>query len=223
MLAAGRGPASRSREALATLCESYWYPVYAFVRRLGHSAADAEDLTQAFFARLLEKDFVGAADPERGRFRSFLLASVKHFLANERDRETALKRGGGAAVVSLDDAERRYRREPSHGLTPERAFERRWALTLLERTLAALREEQERAGHAERFTRLKCFLTGEGGAPSHAEVAAELGMTEGAVKVAVHRLRRRYRELLRAEIAETIADPSAVDDELRELFVALGG
>jgi RNA polymerase sigma-70 factor (ECF subfamily) len=222
VLAAGRSASGDAREALAVLCERYWYPVYAFVRGRGHGADEAEDLTQAFFAKLLEKHYVRDADPERGRFRSFLLAAVTHFLSNERDRETALKRGGGRAVVSLDaeDAEGRYRLEPSHDMTPERVFRRRWALMLLERAVARLREEAERAGQAERFERLTACLTGD--AVPHAEVAAALGMSEGAVKVAVHRLRRRYRELLRAEIADTVADPAAVDDELRELFAALG-
>jgi RNA polymerase sigma-70 factor (ECF subfamily) len=222
VLAAGRGASGDAREALAALCERYWYPVYAFVRGRGHGADEAEDLTQAFFAKLLEKRYVRDADPERGRFRSFLLAAVTHFLSNERDRETALKRGGGRAVVSLDaeNAEGRYRLEPSHDMTPERVFRRRWALTLLERAVVRLREEAERAGQAERFERLKACLTGD--AVPHAEVAAALGMSEGAVKVAVHRLRRRYRELLRAEIADTVANPAAVDDELRELFAALG-
>jgi RNA polymerase sigma factor (sigma-70 family) len=223
VLAAGRGGGGGSRDALAALCESYSYPVYAYVRRCGHGADEAEDLTQAFFAALIEKRFLSAADPERGRFRSFLLAAVAHFLANERDREAALKRGGGRVVVSLDagDAEWRYGREPSHEETPERVFERRWALTLLDRTLARLRAESERAGHGARFERLKGFLTGEGGG-GYAEAAAGLGLSEGAAKVAVHRLRRRYRELLRDEIARTLADPAAVDDELRELFAALG-
>ncbi len=224
VLAAGRDATGPARDALATLCDRYWYPVYAYVRRRGHDADEAEDLTQSFFATLLEKRYVGAADPARGRFRSFLLTAVTHFLSNERDRATAAKRGGGRAIVSLDaeTAEGRYRMEPSHDATPERLFERRWALTLLDRTLGALRAEQERAGHAERFDRLKGFLTGEGGDGGYGVAAADLGLSEGAVKVAIHRLRKRYRELLRAEIAQTLEDTAAVEDELRALFAALG-
>jgi RNA polymerase sigma factor (sigma-70 family) len=221
VLAAAGDRTGASREALEALCERYWYPVYAFVRRRGHAADEAEDLTQAFFAKLIEKHYVRDADPARGKFRAFLLTAVTHFLANERDREAALKRGGGRMIVSLDGeaAEGRFRAEPADPLTPERVFERRWALTTLERALARLRAEHERAGAADRFERLKGCLTGE--AASHGELAAALGMTEGAVKVAVHRLRRRYRELLRAEIAETLVDPATVDDELRELLAAL--
>jgi RNA polymerase sigma-70 factor (ECF subfamily) len=224
VLAAARDPSERARAALSDLCETYWYPVYAYVRRRGHAPDEAEDLTQAFFAKLLEKRYVRDADPERGRFRSFLLAAVKHFLSNERDRVEALKRGGGRPLVSLDleTAEGRYRVEPSHDVTPERVYERRWALTLLDRTLARLRAEYERAGQAPRFERLKGYLTGEASG-GYAEAMAALGLSEGAVKVAVHRLRRRYRELLRAEIAETVEDASAVEGELRALFAALGG
>ena len=222
VLAAGRGSAPGARDALGALCEAYWYPVYAYVRRRGHPADDAADLTQAFFARLLEKGDLRAANPERGRFRAFLLASVGHFLSNERDRALAQKRGGGAAVISLDGeaAERRYALEPSHDLTPERVYERRWALELLGRALARLRAGEERSGRGGRFEALKGHLTGEGG--SYAETAVAIGTSESAVKVAVHRLRRRYRELVRAEIAETLDDPSRVDDELGALFAALG-
>lgn len=217
VLAAGRAPSGPGRRALEELCEAYWPPVYAYVRRRGHAREEAEDLTQAFFAALLEKRYVRDADPARGRFRSFLLSAVTHFLANERDRETALKRGGGRPIADLDAA----RAEPARGDTPERAYERRWALSVLDRVLEALAEEQARAGNAARFARLRDFLAGEGEG-GYAPAARDLGVTESAVKVAVHRLRRRYRELLRAEIAETIADAAEVDDELRALMAALG-
>lgn len=211
----------RADEALADLCRLYWYPLYAYVRRRGHDAAEAEDLTQAFFARLLEKNGLASVTPTRGRFRSFLLAACQNFLANEHDRAQALKRGGGR-VVSLDDADARYRREPDHGETPERLFERRWALELLDRALRRLREEYERKGKARLYDALKGTLAGDAAAP-YAALANELGLTEGAVKTAVHRLRGRYAELLREEIGETVAAPAEIDDEVRALFRALGG
>jgi RNA polymerase sigma-70 factor (ECF subfamily) len=224
LIVAAREPSSpAARQALALLCEAYWYPLYAYIRRRGHAADEAQDLTQEFFARLLERDLLGAADPADGRFRAFLLAACKHFLANEHDRACALKRGGGRASLSLDleGAEGRYGREPSHDLTPDKLFERRWALTLLDRVLARLREEFMAKGKAETFDRLRVFLVGDRGAPSHGEVAGELGMTAGAVKVAVHRLRQRYRELLREEIAHTVEGPEQIDEEVRDLFAAL--
>jgi RNA polymerase sigma-70 factor (ECF subfamily) len=194
------------------------------VRRRGHGADEAQDFTQAFFARLLEKNDLAAADPGRGRFRSFLLTSLKHFLANEWDRNRAQKRGGGRAVLSIDfgTAEERYRAEPAHDLTPEKIFERRWALVLLENVLARLHDESAHAGKADSFDRLKGFLTGEQSAVTYGQLAAELNLSEGALKVAIHRLRRRYRELLRAEIEETVADPDEIDQEIRDLFSALG-
>ncbi len=224
ILAAGQPASAASREALATLCRVYWYPLYAFARRQVANAEDAQDLTQEFFAQLLEKDYLRVADPERGKFRSFLLTAFKHFLAKERDRARALKRGGGSQVLPLDfhAGEQRYSREPAHQATPERIFERRWALTLLDRVLGRLREEFEHAGKQNIFERLKSCLTGEknpGG--SYQDVAVELRMTEGAVKVAVYRLRRRYQELLREEIAQTVAAPEEIDDELRHLFEAV--
>lgn len=224
VLAAGNRSSPQSASALATLCETCWYSLYEYVRRSGHDADDARDLTQALFARLLEKNDLAAADPERGRFRSFLLASLKHFLANEWDRARAEKRGGGRAVLSIDfgTAEQRYRAEPSHDLTPEKIFERRWALVLLENVLARLHDESAQAGKTDSFDRLKCFLTGEQPALTYGQLAAELNTSEGALKVAVHRLRRRYRELLRAEIEETVADPEEIDQEIRDLFSALG-
>ena len=207
-------------------CAAYWYPLYVYVRRRGCRPEEAEDLTQAFFARILEgDDLLQVADPGRGRFRSFLLAALEHFLANQWRRDRAQKRGSGQPVLSLDlpDGERRYAREPGHELTPERAFDRRWALTLLEQALAGLREEYAEAGKLPLFEHLKPDLGGEPEAEaSYRAVAAALGMTEGAVKVAAHRLRLRCRERIRAEIAETVAGADEVEDELRHLFTALG-
>lgn len=210
--------------ALAELCRAYWYPLYAFIRREGHSADDAQDVTQEFFARLLEKDYLATVDRARGKFRSFLLAACRHFLSNERDRVRAQKRGGGRHALSLDfpGAEQRYSREPAHDLTPEKLFERRWALTLLDQVLARLREEFVRSEKAALFHRLKGFLMGQKDAGRYRQIAEELGMSEGAVKVTVHRLRKRYRELLQEEISRTVHDPGQVEEEIRDLFVALG-
>jgi RNA polymerase sigma-70 factor (ECF subfamily) len=201
----------------------YWYPLYAYVRRWGYDADQAQDLTQEFFVRLLEKHYLRAADPTRGRFRSFLLASLKHFLSNERDRAGAVKRGGRTTVLPLEfeNAEGRYSREPPDADTPETIYERRWALTLLERTLARLRREFDAAGKQTLFARLEGHLTGEQETLPYADLGAELGMSEGAIKVTVHRLRRRFGALLREEISETVSEPSQVDDEIRELFRAL--
>jgi RNA polymerase sigma factor (sigma-70 family) len=225
VIAAGADQTADSREALARLCESYWYPLYVYVRRWGYDADQAQDLTQEFFARLLEKHYLKAADPTRGRFRSFLLAALKHFLSNERDRAGAVKRGGRTTVIPLEfeNAEGRYSREPPDEETPETVYERRWALTLLERTLVRLRGEFTTAGKGRLFARLEGHLTGEQETLPYAELGAELGMSEGAVKVAVHRLRRRFGALLREEIAETVSDPAQVEDEIRELFRALRG
>jgi RNA polymerase sigma-70 factor (ECF subfamily) len=224
VLGAGHPGTPEAREALATLCRIYWYPLYAYVRREGHSASDAQDLTQEFFTRLLDKNYVGAADRTKGKFRSFLLASLRNFLANERRRALAQKRGGGRAVFSLDvsEGETRFAFEPAHELTAEKVYERRWALTLLERTVATLREEFARSDKLPLFEHLKVHLGGEGSDVPYAPIAAALGMTEGAVKVAAHRLRLRCRELLRAEIAQTVAGPDEVDEELRDLFNAVG-
>lgn len=221
---AGQKDSPQQQAALAALCQAYWYPLYAFVRRGGKPPADAEDLTQQFFARLLERNFLDRADRNKGRFRSFLLAAMKHFLADEHDRATAQKRGGGRSVVSLDAsaAEERYRLEPVDRLTPERLFARRWALTVLEQTLARLRREYESAGKGALFDRLKAGLTGQSDAAGYAAVAAALGSTEGAIKVAAHRLRQRYRALLRAEIAATVSSDDEVEDEIGELLLALG-
>jgi RNA polymerase sigma-70 factor (ECF subfamily) len=210
----------QAREALAELCTAYWYPIYAFIRRQGHDADQAQDLTQEFFARLLETDFLGTVDREKGKFRSFLLACCKHFLANEHDRAHAQKRGGDRVLISVDFqvAESRYGLESSHTLTPEKLFERRWALTLLDQALARLREEFALAGRSKLFDSVKIFLTGEKSKQSYGQVAEALHMSEGTIKVTVHRLRRRYRELLRAEIARTLDDPGQVEAEIRELF-----
>jgi len=212
-----------SQRALEDICQAYWYPLYAFLRRRGHSADDARDLTQGFFATLLEKDYLADADQSRGRFRSFLLTAIKRFAGKEHDKQAAQKRGGGQMTLPIDcaDGESRYRREPADHWTPERIFERRWALTLLDRTLARLRFEQEAAGKLAQFNALKVFLTGEAGTPPLRQVAEQLDMSEGAVKVAVHRLRQKYRELLRSEIAQTVAAQGDVEDELKLLLDAL--
>jgi RNA polymerase sigma-70 factor (ECF subfamily) len=223
LVAAAQDPAApESRQALADLCAAYWYPVYAYVRRSGHDHHQAQDLTQAFFARLLEKNDLADADRTRGRFRSFLLTACQHFLANQHDYEKAKKRGGGRSHVALDfeDADHRYAREPAHDDTPERLFDRRWALDLLDRALTELRGEYEESGRGKLFDALKGTLTG--GAEAYADLAQSLDMTEGAVKVAVHRLRQRYRDRLRAAIAETVERPEDVDDEVRDLFASLG-
>ena len=224
MLAAGGTDSHGARRALAALCEAYWYPIYAFVRRQGSSAEDAADLTQGYLLQLLEKGALKGLRPEAGRFRSFLFASIKHYLSNERDRARALKRGGGLAPFPLDAeaAESRYRIEPADSLTPEKLFEKRWATTVLQRAMVRMRSEIAEAGDIGRFERLKNYLTGDDPEPAYRTIAAELGMTESAVGVAVHRLRRRFGESLRAEIAETVADPREIDEEIRYLLSSLG-
>jgi RNA polymerase sigma-70 factor (ECF subfamily) len=222
--AAGRNDTTQARSALEQLCRIYWYPLYAYVRRRGHSPEDAQDLTQEFFARLLENNWVARADRQRGRFRSFLLSAMSHFLSDEWDKARAQKRGGGTAPVplQLDTAETRYGHEPADSVTPEQTYERRWALALLEEVLRRLRVEYEKAGRLELFTALNPCLVGERTALPYAELAAKLGVSEGTVKSAAHRLRQRYRELLRSEIAQTVAEPGEVDEELRHLFVVVG-
>lgn len=224
VLAARDETGETARRALAWLCEAYWYPVYAFIRRRGHEPDEAADLTQGYFARLLEKHYLEAVRPELGKFRSFLLKSVQHFLSNERDRARALKRGGGKAPISLDglDPERRMALEPRDDLTPEALFEREWAFTLLERAMERLAGEAAAKERRPQFELLKGFLTDAGSGPSYHEVAGLLKVGESAIKVAVHRLRRRFGELLRAEIAETVADPGGTDAEIRHLFSVLG-
>jgi RNA polymerase sigma-70 factor (ECF subfamily) len=212
---------SRVRAAFEELCRAYWYPLYAFVRNRGHSSADAEDLTQAFFTRLIETAGLASADPGRGRFRSYMLGAMKHFLANQWHRARAQKRGGAVTFLELDALrpEARYALEPAYSTDPDASFHRQWARESTARAMDRLRMDMETKGKAELFAVLKGSLTGD--VPTLAQAAARLGMTEGAVKVAVHRLRRRYRELLRSEVAKTVADPSDVDDEMRELVSAL--
>jgi DNA-directed RNA polymerase specialized sigma24 family protein len=224
VISAGQVGTPESQEALATLCNLYWYPTYLFVRRRGYGAEEGLDLTQGFFTRLLEKNDLATADRSRGRFRSWLLGCLKHFLSNEWDRTKALKRGGGKAILSInaEDAEGRYLREPSHDLTPERTFDRRWALTLLDQTLSTLKDECKKNGKQSLFEALKPALAGEGRDEGYADIGEQLGMSEGAVKVAAHRLRSRYRDILRARIGETVDTEAAVDEEIRDLFAALG-
>lgn len=229
VLAAGRHrphvrpPTQQSQQALAILCETYWYPLYAYIRRRGYSADDAQDLVQEFFVYLLDQGTLETADRERGRFRTFLLTILQRFLAREHERSRAQKRGGNRRLLSIDveSAEDRYRREPFHELTPERIYERRWALTVLERGLTRLEAEYTQKDKAALFNRLKHLLTGHDDGTSYREIATDLGITEAAVKVAVHRLRRRYRALLREEIAHTVGEPSDVKDELDALLRAL--
>ena len=223
VLSAGRKSSLDSDRALSELCQTYWYPLYAYVRRQGHTKEDAEDLTQAFFARFLEKNYLQGLAAERGKFRAFLLAAIKHFLANEWDKSRRQKRGGGAQHLSLDwqTADERYHLDPPDPASPDKAYDRAWALTLLERVIKRLEEECAASGKAELFQRAKGYLMRGESASAYAQAASELNMDEGAMRVAVHRLRKRYRELLRAEIAETLADPSQVADELRSLQIAV--
>lgn len=223
VLAAGDQAHSHWEEALQALCQTYWFPLYAYARQHGQQAQDAEDLTQAFLAKLIERNLPQVADRGRGRFRSFLLTSFKHFMSDQRDRARARKRGGQARVFSLDfgTAETRYQREPGHDTTAEDIFERRWALTVLEMVFTRLQDRYVVDGKAELFDQLKPCLTQAGSAIPYAELAEKLSLSEGALRVAVHRLRQRYREILRAEIAHTVANPSDVEGEIRHLFRAL--
>jgi RNA polymerase sigma-70 factor (ECF subfamily) len=225
VLTAGQRDSARSAEALEILCRQYWPPVYAFIRRRGHGPDDAQDLTQEFFARLLEKNYVEAADTAKGRFRTFLLTAVTRFLINEQERAQAQKRGGGRVHFSLEDlhAEDRLHNEPADVATPETIYERRWAETLLETVLTRLRQEYESAGERERFEILKPFLAGEKQPRAGAQLAAQLGITESSAYSAVHRLRRRYGELLREEIAHTVNRPEEIEEELRYLVRVLSG
>ena len=224
VLSAGRKSSPQSDRALGELCQTYWYPLYAYVRRQGHTREDAEDLVQAFFARFLEKNYLEGLSAERGKFRGFLLASLKHFLANEWDKSQRQKRGGGAQHLSLDwqSADERYHLDPPDTASPpDRVFDCEWALALLERVIGRLRDESAAAGKTPLFERAKGYLmVGEAVIP-YAQAAEELQMDEGAVRVAVHRLRKRYRELLRDEIAQTLSDPAQVAEDLRSLQAAL--
>jgi DNA-directed RNA polymerase specialized sigma24 family protein len=224
VLAAGDPQRKDARSALVSLCENYWYPLYAYLRRRGHAPDQAQDLTQEFFTLVLEGRYLNRADPEKGRFRSFILTSLKFFAADEQDRQRAQKRGGGAVVSfefsSGESGEERYQREPGHDETPDRIFERRWALSMLERVVEKLRGEFIQHGRSENFERMKVFLLGESAAP-YADLAREMKTSEGALKVSIHRLRKRYRELLRQEIADTVVDPAEVESELRYLAAVL--
>ena len=219
VLAAKDKASPDSAAALEALCRAYWYPLYAFVRRQGHAARDAQDLTQEFFARLLEKDYLVAAEREKGRFRTFLRVALRRFLANQWDRTQCLKRGGGHTPLSLDTAtgEERYQAERGDGLPPDRLYERRWAMTLLEQVLARLRAEHEAAGKTGEFERLKGVLMAERGAIDYRSLAGELGLSEGAARVAVHRLRKRFRELFRSSVADTVSGPEEVGRFLSSL------
>jgi RNA polymerase sigma-70 factor (ECF subfamily) len=220
---AAQGESAEAKAALEKLCRTYWWPLYGFVRREGYKPEEAQDLTQAFFARLLERKDLETVRQERGRLRSYLLASLKNFLSKARDREVTIKRGEGRPLVSLEDllARERTDQEPAHKMSADRIYERRWALTLLDQVLTRLRAEYEAAGKLPLFDRLKELLAGESRQPSQAEIAAELQMTENAVKQAFHRMRHRYRQLLQEEIAHTVAVQDDVEDELRHFIAVL--
>jgi RNA polymerase sigma-70 factor (ECF subfamily) len=220
---AARGESADAQEALEKLCRVYWYPLYAFVRRQGHSPGDAEDLIQGFFARILQRKDLETVQRERGRFRSYLLVSLKHFVVNEQLRARAEKRGGGQSFISLDEveAEKKFAREPLDKSTPEKLFERRWAMALLDKVLERLRKEYEATDRLRLFESLRWFLSDEPAEQSQAQIGAELGLSTGAVKQAVRRLRQRYRELLRDEVANTVATAADIDDEVRHLVAVL--
>ena len=222
VLEAADAQASGVADALSELCQQYWYPLYAFVRRRGFDGTQAEDLTQSFFADLLEKNSLQHVQPSRGSFRSFLLTSLSNFIANQWRAENALKRGGGQTILSIDyeRADNRYTEQPADDLSPEKIFERNWALSILEQTLEAVGTQYEESGKRELFDDLRGFLTGEDNI-AYAELSKKTGMREGALKVAVHRLRQRYGQQLRLQIAKTVQDPADVDQELRSLFQAL--
>lgn len=223
MLQAGRTESQQSAEALEELCRTYWYPIYSYIRGRGYSAEDAQDLAQAFFERFLEKNYLDSVHAQRGKFRSFLLASVNHFLSNEWDRARAQKRGGGKTIQSLDeeDAEGRFLLEPMDHETPESLFERNWAETVLASVLERVRTECNAGGRSERFEALKGFLVEDKGETSFAEAAAQLSVTEAAVKSFVRRLRTRYREIFREELGKTVEDPAQIEEELRHLVTVL--
>lgn len=211
------------RTSLEVLCQNYWYPLYAYLRRKGYSASDCQDLTQDFFAKLIEKDFLQSIDPERGRFRWFLMDAIRKFAANWNARQNARKRGGDRNVFSLhfDDGENRYQREPVDGLTAEKLFERRWTLELLDRAMEELRIYYEDAGKQRHFETLKVFLTADSSPPSYAEVATRLGLSATAIKVAIHRLRDRYQECVHRQVASTLDSDESLDDEINRLLDSL--
>lgn len=222
VLAAKEMNSASAMAALETLCRTYWYPIYAFARRGGAGPEDAKDLTQEYFARLLDKNYLRSVQPQLGKFRTFLLTSFRHFLANEWDRTQTLKRGGGHLHISLDDdtGENRYREEPMTELTPEKLFERQWAIALLEQTLHRLEKETAAAGKGELFQALRDLITERGEVGDYTALAKQLGMSEGSIRVAVHRLRQRYRDLLIAEIANTVSSPREITEELQYLMSA---
>ncbi len=224
VLSAGKRDSPEAATALEQLCRVYWYPLYAYVRRRGYGPDDAQDSTQSFFARLLERDLIARASAERGRFRSFLLATLQNFLADEHDRAAARKRGTGQPSVSLDalEGEARYALEPGHEISPDKLFERRWATTVLEQAWTRLEGQYAAEGKADLFRELRRFNSAQEGAPSYGESADKLGLPENSVKSLVHRMRRRYRTLLRAEIAQTVADPGEIDEEIRYLLRVVG-
>jgi RNA polymerase sigma factor (sigma-70 family) len=224
VLAAGQTSLPGAQQALEALCQTYWYPLYAYVRRQGHSPEDAQDLTQSFFARLLEKKYLQQVDREKGRFRAFLLAAIKHFLADEWDKARAKKRGGGRTILSLDEtaAEDRYRREPADTVTPEDLYERQWALTLLDQVRARLRQEYGASGKGLLYYKLRVLESGEERDETYAQVAAQLGLTVSAVKSSAQRMRQRFAQLLRQEIAQTVASPAEIEEEIHHLMTVLG-
>jgi DNA-directed RNA polymerase specialized sigma24 family protein len=224
VISARDGDATEAREALGALCATYWYPLYAFVRRKGHDGDVAQDLVQGFFTRLLEKGDLAAVERSKGKFRSFLMAACTHYLANQMNHNRAQIRGGGRSRISIDrlEAEGRYTREPAHALTADRLFERQWALALLENVLNALAAEMTEAGKAQLFEALRPALLGGAERTPYSAIAAALDLTENAARAAAHRIRRRYRELMREEVARTLSDPADLDEEIRSLFAALG-
>ena len=223
VLAAGSPESTSHRKALETLCQAYWFPLYAYLRRRGYDKHQAEDYTQSFFVYLFEKPALSRANPKRGKFRSFLLSSLKHFVADERDRAHVRKRGGNKSILSLDfeNAERRYSQEPTHDLSPERLFERWWALHVLNRATHRLKKEAQTTQKAQLFERLKGHLVAERGTDTYRNIASEFGMTETAVRVAAHRLKQRFNELVREEIAQTVTNTTHIDEEIKDLFTAL--
>jgi RNA polymerase sigma-70 factor (ECF subfamily) len=223
VLAAGAASSPQAREALERLCQAYWYPLYAYVRHRGRSAHDAQDLTQEFFLQLLQHGYLSRADPRKGRFRAFLLVALNHFLTNDWHRARALKRGGGQALLSWDEikAEERYRADPLAMENPEQLFEQRWALAVVERAVRRLQDECVSSGRAEAFDKLKGLLTGQHDTEPYAALAVQLGTTEPGIKMTVLRLRRRFGDILREEVAHTVSRAEDVDDELRHLLRVL--